>query len=157
MRVMAVKKDFRRLCRAIADARGFSLVEALVALAVLGILAPAVVGIFVGGNSFLHTAADRTAAVKIAQERIEEIKSEGFAAIDTGMLATGELISEDYGCIDGYAGYRRTTMISPEEMNLPGVDISLTGVRITVTVYWNGREDPREERAIEQQARMARR
>lgn len=157
MKEMTVNRVFQRLCRAMADARGFSLVEALVALAVLGILVPAVVGIFMGGNSFLHAAADRTAAVKIAQERIEEIKSKGFAAIDTGELAMGELIPEDYGCIEGYADFRRTTMVSPEDMGLAGEGTPLNGVRITVTVYWNGRENPREEGAFEQQALMSRR
>ena len=99
---MSVLNDFYRMYRALVNAQqGFSLVEVLVALAVLGILTPAIVGIFVGGTGFLHAGGCRTTAVKIAQERIEEIKSRGFTVIAGEGYAIGEPITEDYGEIEG--------------------------------------------------------
>jgi len=100
--------------------RGSSLIEVVIASAVLtaGILSIATM--FPTAYMTLDRSGEQTAAVMLAQQQMESLRNEPFAVLTAG-TATEQLAGE-------YAGYTRTTEI---EVDTP--EVGVTTVKITVT------------------------
>lgn len=128
---------------------GFTLVEVLIALAILGIIIPAAVGIFAAGNNYLSGGGSETIAVKIAQERLEEVKSLKFASVQSKGFTVEGGITECYGEIEDFPRYKRVTEVTGEENPFTGEEDHLQIARIKVTVYRDGETHPQHERNIQ--------
>ncbi|MEQ8171597.1 MAG: type II secretion system protein [Candidatus Eremiobacterota bacterium] len=55
--------------------RGFSLVETVISVAIMGIVIVTVLGVFVAGNNAIKKGRYRTAGVNIAEKKIAEIRN----------------------------------------------------------------------------------
>ena len=107
--------------RRVQNAKGFTLIEILIAVTLLTIGLLGMAGLTVGimrGNSL---SSEVTAATALTQDRMEDIKRLGY--INTAGS------SEAYNSILGYAAYRRVTTV---DIDTPGVGMKT----VTVTVYW---------------------
>ena len=102
------------VCR--REESGFTLVEILVAMAILMIGLVAVMQWFPLGTAGVETGRRQSTGVFLAEQRIEQIKAwslpggPGFATIVNG----GACCANDaFGAIPGYPEYQRTVTISP--------------------------------------------
>ena len=97
---------------------GFTLVEILVAMAILMIGLVAVMQWFPLGTAGVETGRRQSTGVFLAEQRIEQIKAwslstgagQGFATVVNGGACCG---NDAYGAIPGYPEYQRTVTISP--------------------------------------------
>ena len=97
---------------------GFTLVEILVAMAILMIGLLAVMQWFPLGTAGVDTGRRQSTAVFLGEQRIEQIKAwslstgagQGFATVVQGGACCG---NDAFGAIPGYPEYSRTVTISP--------------------------------------------
>lgn len=134
--------------------RGFGLIEALVAMAVLTIAALGVgvaIGVHSGGTaksfSFGLAAVSRAGSLStaafLAQERLEQVKRLRYAIgppltdqFGTGKYPTG-FPDEGFGTIAGYPNFRRQVEFWTGPPQAPAANIKL----VTVTVSFNAPGD----------------
>ncbi|HEY3246797.1 MAG TPA: type II secretion system protein [bacterium] len=109
------------------DERGTSLIEALVAMTVLGVIATSVFGLFLTGQSALRSAQRVEQASLLAQQRLEQIKA--AAACSEAPLRQPRA-PVDARQFPGFASNIETSE------RAPGLH------EVTVTVFWSdlGRE-----------------
>ena len=69
-----VRKTFQ------GSSRGFTLLEVLIAIALIGIVAVAILGALSTSSKVLSIADERTTAESLARRQIEYIKSQGYNA-----------------------------------------------------------------------------
>lgn len=89
------------------DERGFTLVELLVAMAVLGVGLVAVASGFSYGLAGVEAGKQQTTATFLAEHRLEQVKGTAFASITAATFP-----AEDYGAITGAPSYRRTVSVT---------------------------------------------
>lgn len=63
---------------------GFTLVEIIVTIAVFAIILPAIAAMIVSLNAINDRARELSVAHALTQNQVEELRSEGFLAIETG-------------------------------------------------------------------------
>ena len=95
------------------EERGFTLIEIIVAAAVLGVGLVGVVAGFLHAVGGLEAGRQQTTAVFLAEQRMEELKASALA--DLGQITAARYASEGYGVIvsegQPMPGYRRTVTI----------------------------------------------
>ena len=125
--------------------RGEVLIEALVAGVILAIAVVGLASLFGSGQSFVVAEGDERAAIFLAQQKIERLRSLGFACIPVG---TGNSVvsdctgtpPQDYDETPeelGFPRHTRTTVVQcvdPNSFNPVGCPNPITAKRITVTV-----------------------
>ncbi len=100
-------------------AEGFSLVEVLIAAAILAVVLLALASMFPTAYRNVDQGGEQTTAATLAQQRMEWLRNQSYVSLATGTTSETP--------IPGYAGYTRTTTIVD--------DIPTTGVKqVTVTV-----------------------
>jgi len=127
MRMTRLHLNTKRMGRGPAGGnRGFSALEVLIAatVTVVGILA--VASMFPSSYTNVNKSGKQTAAVHLAQQRIEALRNQGYANILTGTTSPGD--DESNVAITGYTGYTRSTTIA---LNTPA---GTTMKQMTVTV-----------------------
>lgn len=100
--------------------RGFTLVEVMIAGAILVMAALPIVIIFPNAYMSLNRSGERTVAITLAQQQIESLRNQPYAALTTG-TTTEQLAG-------AYAGYTRTTVI---QVDNPVVGVTLVKVSVT--------------------------
>ena len=113
------------------DQRGMTLVEVLVAVAVIAIGLTAVAMGMQLGTAGVAEGQQQTTAIFLAEQRLEDIKAfalstdagQGWTNVTNATFAAAEA----YGAIAGYTTYRRTTTITTP---------TATTKRVTVSVLW---------------------
>ena len=111
--------------------KGISLVETMIALAILTLVITAVIGIMVQIIALANSAKLRSGAVALAQENLEKTRgyyqTNGFTAFVTGCFADGTLttagVCSPPGSVSGYYQY---------------VTVTVAGTQVLVRsyVYW---------------------
>ncbi len=102
-------------------ADGFSLVEVLIAAAILAVALLAIASMFPIAHTNVDWSGDQTAAVTLAQQRIEWLRNQTYTSAALADGTTTENLTAPY------VGYTRTTVIE--------VDIPTPGVKqVAVTV-----------------------
>ena len=129
----------------LGDLRGVALVEVLIAAVVLGIAIIGLASMFSSGQSFVVAEGDERAAIFLAQQKIEKLRSLDFTCIPVG---TGNSVAsdctgtppQDYNETPeelGFPRYTRTTVVlcvDPSTFNPVSCPNPITAKRITVTV-----------------------
>lgn len=108
--------------------RGFTLVEVLVAVIILGVVAMSL-GRFMGG--FLHavgTSSTRTAAVAVAEERLDSVRVSATTSTYATLVASFN--NSNTTGFPGYPNMVRATRVVRTTANNPRTDFTT----ITVTV-----------------------
>ncbi len=103
---------------------GFSLLEVMVAVIILGFGLLAIMHLFPIGLKASKISQDTTVASFLAQAKIEVLKNTGWAQLSVGST------TEDYEEITGYPEFKRVTTVQNVETADPGLK------RITVEVFY---------------------
>lgn len=106
--------------------RGYNLIEVFIAMAVLSIVLLGMAGLINITVSINRNSAEKTVAVTLAQDKMEETIAKGYLTLPS----TNQAVVETYGAMANYLSYRRITDI---KIDKPDTDMKL----ITVDVYWN--------------------
>ncbi len=102
-------------------ADGFSLVEVLIAAAILAVALLAIASMFPTAHTNVDWSGERTAAATLAEQRLEWLRNQTYTS---AALAAGTTTENLTG---NYAGYTRTTAIQD--------DVPMVGVKqVTMTV-----------------------
>lgn len=108
---------------------GFTLVESIMALAVIGIGLVIVLQVFPSGFSVEKNTQLETQATLCAQERIEELLSKSFSELPVGTVAESSLPAP-------FERFSRATKISFVNSNLGESAPATTLKKIEITVSW---------------------
>ncbi len=114
------------LMRKLNNSRGYSLIEVFSAMAILSVVLLGMAGLINITVAINRNSAEKTVAITLAQDKMEETIAKGYFNLSSSNQAT----AEDYGDMVNYLSYRRITDI---KVDRPDADIAL----ITVDVYWN--------------------
>lgn len=123
--------------------KGFSLVEMMVALAVLGIAFFGMVKAFPRGLNMNTVSRNKTTASYLAQQKVEKLFSQGYKKIATGTVETKSRISSDP---DSYFyDFQRKTVVDYVDGTLTATSGDSGMKRITTTVYYPGNPSKDEQ------------
>lgn len=114
--------------------RGLSIIEALLAVAVLMIGVLVAINIFPPALKISKNAEQETIAANLAQAKIEEMFSLGYDNISIGTIEAKHRLAASEA--NPFYFYQRQTTVTYVDSNL-NVSGSATGLKkITVTMYW---------------------
>ncbi len=122
---------FFRFQRDSINRKGFTLVELIVAIFILGIVVTAVLGIFPLGLQIVKFSETATVATHLANAKIEEIIFTPYEEISLGAVTESALFAP-------FQEYTRETRVSYVDPSLNLQEsVSNTGIKkIEVTVFW---------------------
>jgi prepilin-type N-terminal cleavage/methylation domain-containing protein len=122
--------------RAIREQRGLTLIEVLIAAAILAVGLLALVSAFPIGYTDVTASGGQSKATAYAQQKLEELKNQPFTVgpFNNCPPSAPEVIAGD-------AAYTRCWTIAQE----PGTNPPNRLARISVTVTWGG---PRQQRVV---------
>jgi prepilin-type N-terminal cleavage/methylation domain-containing protein len=78
MKMVRLSSKVRKACQ--GSSRGLTLIEVLIAIAILGIVAITITSALATAQATLFTAVERTTAESLARRQMEYIKSQGYQA-----------------------------------------------------------------------------
>jgi prepilin-type N-terminal cleavage/methylation domain-containing protein len=121
----------------VTDARGFTLAEILVATLVLSVGIVSVAAALQQATSGVEVGRGETAAIFLAEQRLELLKSAALEDWSTTLMAAGTA-EEAYGTIVNAAPYRRETFVADHAGRecAAGAPSSIACKRVRVTVYY---------------------
>lgn len=141
MRVAEAQRSPRGAER--GGATGFTLVEVLVAVALLAFL---VLGVMALLTTVVHQnklAQQRSVATALASERISKLMAQPFRTAaayaayrlpdETASAGPPSTLTSDYGSIPGFPTFKRVVMLS-YDVPVPGM------LRVEAKVYWKDRQ-----------------
>ena len=135
-----MKAHLVRLRRYLRREEGFTLVEIIIACAIIGIGLVPVSWAFTMGIQGVETGRQQSTAVFLAQQRMDYVKAVALIAGDPPLqyvTAAGAFPVEAYGAITGAERFRRTVTISPPFVGpAGGLPAGLQGVRVDVDVFY---------------------
>jgi prepilin-type N-terminal cleavage/methylation domain-containing protein len=120
----------------ICNKSGYTFIELLVAIAILGLVVTPLLTLFTTGYFLISNARQQTIALNLCRSKLEEVKSPGYYSTqDLQFNAFGSPIIEFDP--EGFSGYRRETFFSayalPTDSNDPPL---LELVQVDVAVFW---------------------
>jgi prepilin-type N-terminal cleavage/methylation domain-containing protein len=115
---------------------GFTLVELLIAVAMIGLGLTAVVAGLSYGLAGIESGAQQSAATFLAEQRIEQARAIAAAKPDLSTLTAAALPAEAYNSIAGYPKYRRTVAITNFVGPAGGLPAGTSGARVDVNVFY---------------------
>ena len=119
---------------------GFTLVEILIACAIIGIGLVPVSWALTMGIQGVETGRQQSTAIFLAQQRMDYVKAVALIAGDPPLqyvTAAGAFPAEAYGTIAGAVRFRRTVTISPPYVGpAGGLPTGLQGIRVDVDVFY---------------------
>jgi len=111
--------------------KGFNLIEVLIATVILTIGMLGIASLTVGTIKGNKVGRDVTTATTLAQDKMEDIVQQGYAALPS----TDETITEDFGSIPNFPNNKRIVLIN--------VDTPATRMKtVSVQSYWKGGSQP---------------
>lgn len=118
---------------------GFTLVEVMVALSLFAVGMLSILQIFPINRRYLAQSANTTQAVFLAQEEIEQVRSQPYANLTIGTYETKHAVSQTAG--DPLSQYQRqttVTIINAAHQSISPQDTAhdLGLKQLDVTVYW---------------------
>ena len=134
-------------CKKPGHCDGFTLVELLIALALLAVVVTPLLTLFSSSACVVNSAALNTTALNLAREKIEQYKVLTPEELSTA-LKTGAAISEE--SVPGYPGFKRCVTLAPytltgSGLSLPAASEKSTLLSLCVAVSWVERDRERSE------------
>lgn len=118
------------------SAGGYTFVELLVAITILGFVAAPFIGLFYNCFSAITIAGRQTGAINLCRDKMESVKAGGYQAV-YDRYVSGEspaVFSEE---LTAGPGFRRITEVKPLLISTAGTpQLTLDLLQIKVTVYW---------------------
>ena len=111
---------------------GFTLIETLIALAILTVAVLAIVQLFPLGLKAGQQAKNTTLATNLAQARMEELISESYGNLNPGSVTEDSLSTID----EDFSGFTRLTVINYVNADLETVGQDLGLKKVQVYVSW---------------------
>jgi prepilin-type N-terminal cleavage/methylation domain-containing protein len=127
-----------RLQPRLAREEGFTLVEVLVACAIIGVGLVPVSWALTMGIQAVETGRQQSTATFLAQQRMDQVKAAGLIATEPPLLFVnaGAFPAEAY-TTTGPLRFRRTVTISPPYVGpAGGLPAGLQGIRVDVDVFY---------------------
>lgn len=118
----------------LADRRGMTLIEVIVATAVFALVVFVLSGFYLTASSRGYLGRTETAAALLAQQRLEVLKSKAYASL-VGFAVTETI--DELGNANPDGPFTRITTITTPYLG------SMDMTQITVTVNWLDRDTPR--------------
>ncbi len=125
---------------------GYTFIELLIAITILGIVIAPFLALFSGSFLAISSAGRQSAAVNLCREQMETIKSSGCSTLHTAYLEGSGSYSNIEETIDGFNGFRRNTSIETFTFSCesePSLELDL--LLIEVTVHWTDRSKENSE------------
>lgn len=116
------------------DNRGISIIEAVLATAILAIGILSIITLFPLALKISRDAEQETVAANLAQGKIEELFSLGYENIATSTIETRHRLATDPA--NPFYNYERQTVSQLVDGNLNDSASDLGLKKITVTMYW---------------------
>lgn len=117
---------------------GYTFIELLIALTILGLLISPVLMMFSGSFLSIKNAGNHSTAVNLCRQQMEKVKSLGYdSALDLFSLEHSNSNAPEEN-INNFPGFKRVTTVSPYILtctNKPDLNAELLLIEITVT--WN--------------------
>lgn len=114
--------------------RGFTIIEAMIAIAVLTMGILVLVKIFPLALKISRSAEQSTIAMNLAQSKAEELFFLDYDSINIGIIETKSRLSDDPD--DPFYQYQRQTIVEYVDSDLQS-SVSDTGMKkITIAVFW---------------------
>ncbi|MFO7952358.1 MAG: type II secretion system protein [Bacillota bacterium] len=106
-------------CGLFTTSGGYSFIELLVAVTILGFVIAALLGLFTNSFQAITSAGKETTAVYLGQDKLETLKAKGFLYVHQNYTEAGtnSLIEDN---LPGFNGFTRTTEV--RVLNPPGSD-----------------------------------
>lgn len=124
---------------------GYTFIELLLAITILGIVVVPFLGLFTGSFSAITLAGRQSCAVNLCREKMENIKAGGYAAVYDYYIEKGAspLHEENLAAGEGFWRITEVNVISGSVLgnNLPEIDL----LQINITVYWLFRDQEYSE------------
>ncbi len=119
----------------LSRACGYTFVELLVAITILGFIITPFLNLFIFSFSSIENAGKYTTAINLGREKMEDIKARGYNNAYEYYIVDGNNPHPEND-IDSWPQYRRVTEVYP--LNLNGEDLypNLELLSIKITVYW---------------------
>jgi len=95
----------------LSKSSGYSLIELLVAVTILGLVVAPFLGLFGGSYQAIAASNRQTKAVYLAQQKIETLKSKGYEQAYEQYIVTGDSPQVEEK-LPGEKGFVRTTSVS---------------------------------------------
>ncbi|MBF0117752.1 MAG: prepilin-type N-terminal cleavage/methylation domain-containing protein [Desulfobacterales bacterium] len=112
----------------IDSSRGFTLIEILIAMVIVGVGLLGNVGIILTIINSNKTASDFTVATVLAEDKMEEVRNTAYGSISTGTVTESNLKSDE-----GSGGtYQRVLNVVEDTATFTQANLK----KITVTVSW---------------------
>lgn len=121
---------------------GFSLIEIMVAIMILGVAFIGLVGAFPYALSIITEAKNRTQAAYLAQEKIEELYQYNYSAIATGTIEARHNLAASGSYA---ASFERDTLVTLIDRNLASTTDDNGLKMISTTVYYTNAITKREK------------
>ncbi len=124
---------------------GYTFIELLIALALLGIVVTPLLNLFATGYSFIGDARRHTTAHNLCRARLEEMRALGYSSVyDLYFNDTASHVTE----LDplGYVGFTRETTVSLTDLpTVTNAALPVELLQIDVTVSWQENNREHEE------------
>jgi prepilin-type N-terminal cleavage/methylation domain-containing protein len=114
---------------------GFSLIEIMVAIMILGVVFVGLIGAFPFALNLITEARSRTQAAYLAQAKIEELNQLGYSAVATGTIE----VKQHIGPVGSFTyPFQRETKVEYINGNLATSTVDYGLKKISTTVYYTG-------------------
>ncbi len=114
--------------------KGLTILETVVAIAVLMICIFGIINIFPWSLQISKSASLRTIATNLGQEKIEEIIALDYEEIGTGTIETRHRLGSDVS--DPFYSFERETSVIFVDSDIVESVPDMGMKKITITVYW---------------------
>lgn len=116
----------------IINQRGLTLVETVIALAIVTLAVTFLAGLFPHGLKVATLSQEETMAAFLAQAKIEQLISANYAETPTATTVENSLSALH----PDFTGFRRTTVVSYVDGDLDTSAVDLGLKKISVTISW---------------------
>jgi len=115
---------------------GYTFIELLVAITILGFVAAPFIGLFYSSFSAIIMAGRQTGAINLCRDKMESVKAGGYQAV-YDRYVSGEnpaIFDEDLTANSGFSSVVKVNHLLIGTAGIPQLTIDL--LQIKVTVYW---------------------
>lgn len=121
---------------------GYSLIELLIAVTILGLVVAPFLGLFGGSYNAIFTAGRETEALHLCQQKVESLKTKGYEQVYDDYINSGNSLQTEQN-LPGAKGFVRSTSVStpaPPDNGNNTYPQGLLQIEVTTSFETPGRE-----------------